>query len=75
MGRHKKIPTRGGRLLSAWLDSKELTYDAFASQVGCVKSYVGLLINGQATPGLSVAIKIETATDLFVPCRAWGDVI
>ena len=70
-GKPKVKPNRGGHLLKAWLDLHEQTQTDFARSVICTKSYIGLLLDALATPGLHLAVRIEKATDGFIPPRAW----
>lgn len=61
----------GHERLAAWLDANGLSIRKFAAQCDVSKSYIGMLKNGDATPGLELAVAIERLTDGAVPCVSW----
>lgn len=64
-------PNRGAELFAGWLAEQKMSQSQAASRFGVAKSYIGLLCNARATPGLAVAARIEAVTEGLVPCRAW----
>jgi len=61
---------KGSALLTKYLEDHEMTIYQFAEAVACSKSYIGMLKNGDVTPGLSLATRIEKLAG--IPCSAWA---
>ena len=63
------LPNRGARLLRAYLDKHKWTSTMAARALGIGSAYVSLLICEGATPGLKVALIIESK--FFIAPREW----
>lgn len=57
--------------LNEFLSASEITDGEFAAKVGVSRSMVNRYRHNQATPSLSLAAKIERATDGAVPMSSW----
>lgn len=53
-----------GQRLKAWADNEGMTQREMAEQLGITEAYVSALILGKETPGLTLAVKIETLTGI-----------
>ena len=54
----KRHPPRVYASLSAFLHGEHLTQDAFARRVGIVPSYISMMLSGERTPSLTLALRI-----------------
>lgn len=59
--------------LEAYLTSKEMTDEAFASAIGCSQSQVNRLRNRKAFPKPDMVSKIHVATSGAVSATDWYD--
>jgi hypothetical protein len=66
-------PNRGAVLFAAYLVEHSLSQSQAGKLFGVAKSYVGLLANARATPGLGLAALIEEKTSGTIPCRSWKE--
>lgn len=57
--------------LDTYLASKNIRQADFALEVGTTQATISKLIKGAAAPSLSLALRIEEATDGEVPCASW----
>lgn len=73
MARKKPKSKRGPALIAAWLKKNEQTLLGFSEIVECSKQTVGAIKQGDFTPSLSLAFRIEEATDGAVPAKSWVD--
>ena len=62
---------RGPALLSAWLKKNGKADTEFSDLVDCSKQTVGGIKKGTFPPGLSLAFRIEKATNCAVPASSW----
>ena len=62
---------RGPALLSAWLKKNGKADTEFSDIVGCSKQTVGGIKKNTFPPGLSLAFRIEAATNGAVPASSW----
>ena len=64
-------PNRGAQLFKAWLEKQKLSQSVAGRRFGVAKSYIGILVNMRATPGLATASRIEEVTEGEIPASAW----
>jgi transcriptional regulator with XRE-family HTH domain len=60
-------------MLKSWLSANNLTQTQFAARLGVSTPHLSLLISGKKRPSLSLALKIERATNGTVPVSIWAD--
>lgn len=53
------------------LSSQNITQAAFADMLGISRGYLSEILSGEKTPGLELAVRIETATEGQVTARSW----
>jgi transcriptional regulator with XRE-family HTH domain len=70
MGRPVRF-LRGSRLLTRFLNAKQLSMSQFGEAVGCTKSHVCGIARGKTGPSLALALRIEEYTASKVPSNAW----
>jgi hypothetical protein len=66
-------PNRGAQLFASYLKEHQLSQSVAGKRFGVAKSYIGLLANMRATPGLHTAGRIEEVTEGAVPAKSWTD--
>jgi hypothetical protein len=64
-------PNRGAQLFCAYLKDQGMSQSKAGKFFGVAKSYIGILANQRATPGLGVAARIEALTDGAIPASSW----
>lgn len=52
--------------LAAWLEQSGTTQTELAEQLGVVPSHISMLVSGDRTPSLDLAIRIESLTGVPV---------
>lgn len=57
--------------LKSWLEAESVTQAELATRVGYDPSNMSKLLKGTIKPTLTLAFKIETATDGVIPASAW----
>jgi plasmid maintenance system antidote protein VapI len=67
----RRARNRGAKLLAKWIEQQDLTHTTAAEELDVAKSYIGLLVNCRATPGLGLACRIEKIAK--IPPRAWAE--
>jgi len=60
----RTVEITAGQRLKAWADDKGLTQREIAEKLGITEAYVSSLVLGKETPGLTLAVKIETLTGI-----------
>ena len=60
--RREKKGTPSAVLLGKFLEDHEMSMSEFGEAVGCTKSHVCGMVNGDTTPGLNLALAIEEFT-------------
>jgi transcriptional regulator with XRE-family HTH domain len=53
-----------GQRLKQWLEDNEMTQRAMAAKLGITDAHMSSVILGKETPGLTLAVKIETLTGI-----------
>jgi transcriptional regulator with XRE-family HTH domain len=64
-------PNRGAQLFAAYLKEQKMSQSKAGQFFGVAKSYIGILANMRATPGLGVAARIEALTEGEIPASSW----
>lgn len=50
--------------LGAFLKDSRITHEAFAAEMGIASSYVSMLVNGERTPSLPLALRIAERANI-----------
>ena len=67
----EKYNTQGKILLNTWAKEHKLNTRKLAERLDMFYQIVWHYIKGARRPNLEMAVRIETVTDHYVPCRSW----
>ena len=58
-------------MLKKYIEKTNINQSDFAASIGVSRGYVSLLISGQKSPSLELAVKIERETCGYVQAKSW----
>ena len=67
----KRERTRGSQRLERWIARAGLSQRAAAKKLGIAQNYPGILVRGDARPGVEIAVRIEKVTKGAVRVADW----
>jgi len=64
-------PSRGARLLRAYLELDDVAHVDFAAEAKLTPVELSHFLSGRRVPTLAAAVRLEDASKGAAPCRAW----